>query len=450
MDLKKEIARLNIRIESLELLVLNQAKLIDELSIALHKATSNNSSLPPSKDENRPKKNQSLRKKTGKKQGGQKGHKGSTLKMNSSPDIIVDDSPEYCIRCGLKLGEIEELTQKRQVIDIEPAKVKVTEYRSFSKVCSCGHCTSGSFPSFAMAPISYGRNIEVLISYMSVRQYMSISRIREYLSQVYHVNMSEGTVVNKLEKFAYNCRPIYQEIKNRVERSSVVGADETGYKLNGKKAWMWIWQTPNLSYIVASTYRGYKTIKETFEKGLPLATLVHDCWMPYFKMQVKHHQICIAHLLRELNYFIELRKDNWSYDFKRLLLKALKVKREIYDLPQNEFTKRISQIKQSAKILIFQSEINSDVKKLRAFHKRMKKYFDYLFTFLDDTNVPPDNNASERGIRNVKVKLKISGQFNAISGAFQFACIRSVIDTAIKNNANIFDVLSIIPSSQPE
>ena len=449
MDFAKKILGLENRIRELESIVLKQSQIIDTLTIALHKATSNNSSLPPSKDENRPKKNQSLRHKSGKKRGGQKGHKGFTLKMTNSPDSIINHSPDFCNSCGLNLEAKSELSQKRQLIDIEPVKVNVTEHRVFSKTCLCGHSTKGSFPSNVKSPISYGSNIEILISYLSVRQYMSINRIREYLAQVCNIKMSEGTIVNKLGKFASNCQPIYDEIKNRIEQSSTVGADETGYKLMGKKAWMWIWQTPKLSYIVASTHRGYKTIQETFEKGLPLATLVHDCWMPYFKMQVKQHQICIAHLLRELNYFIELRIGKWSYAFKKILLKALKLKDEIYELAPTEYSNRVIQIKQSANVLIFEAEINS-IKKLRAFQKRMIKYVDYLFTFLDDPNVPPDNNASERGIRNLKVKLKISGQFNSINGAFQFACIRSVIDTAIKNNANIFDALSIIPLIEPE
>ena len=83
-------------------------------------------------------------------------------------------------------------------------------------------------------------------------------------------------------------------------------------------------------------------------------------------------------------------------------------------------------------------------KELHTFYKRIFKYKEYIFPFLDYENVPPDNNASERAIRNIKVKQKISGQFRSIKGAQNFATIRSVIDTLNKRNLNIFQNLQLI------
>jgi len=84
-------------------------------------------------------------------------------------------------------------------------------------------------------------------------------------------------------------------------------------------------------------------------------------------------------------------------------------------------------------------------KELISFQKRMKKYSSYLFTFLDDLAIPYENNSSERAIRNMKVKMKVSGMFKTYHGAQNFAIIRSVIDTSTKNNKRIFNALTLIP-----
>lgn len=162
-------------------------------------------------------------------------------------------------------------------------------------MCQCGYCTKSDFPKQAKAPVSYGNNIEALICYLNVRQYLSINCTQEFFNQVVNLEISQGSICNKLKSFADKCLPVYQDIKNRIEQSHCVGADETGFVLNGKKGWMWTWQSPALTYIVASNNRGTKTITDNFKNGFPLSTLLHDCWKPHFNIPAKNHQLCIAH-----------------------------------------------------------------------------------------------------------------------------------------------------------
>ncbi len=110
---------------------------------------------------------------------------------------------------------------------------------------------------------------------------------------------------------------------------------------------MWTWQTPSLIYIVASSNRGLKTITDTFEKGLPKAILVHDCWKAHFRIQAKNHQICLAHLRRELNYFKEQRKECWTHEFEKLLRKSIKLKKKIIENPDKRYYVHIRQIKKA-------------------------------------------------------------------------------------------------------
>lgn len=470
MDIPLEIQKIKMIVSSLEKTILDQNSIIQQqsekiqtlvqevndlrieneaLKKKLQKKNSSNSSIPPSKDENRPKKNQTLRRSSDRKSGGQKGHQGDTLKMTQSPDITINHIPSFCRKCGKKLDQEAMFEQKRQVIDIPPIQSVTTEHRVFSRICNCGYCTKSNFPKEAKAPVSYGNNVEALISYLSVRQYLSINRIQEFFAQVANLEISQGSICNKLKSFANKCLPIYEQIKHRIEQSDCVGTDETGFVLNGKKGWMWTWQSPLLTYIVASNNRAGKTITDNFKNGFPLSTLVHDCWKPHFNIPAKNHQLCLAHLRRELNFFIEQRKERWSYEFEKLLRKALRFKKKISNNPHQNYQRQVQQLQKSANKLL-RTKISEKDKKLKAFQKRLIKYIDYLFPFLQNPNIPPDNNGSERAIRNVKVKQKVSGQFKTIDGANQFAIIRSVMDTCIKNNARVFSTLTNIHILQPE
>ena len=159
-DLKKELS----------LLKKENQQLKNRLAKYETPKTSRNSSIPPSKDENRPKSNQSLRKSSGKRPGGQFGRKGKTLEMTSTPDIIIELYPDYCNSCGTTLLEFAASKEKsRQIIDIPPIKAIYTEYQSFSKICKCGCQTIADFPKHVTAPISYGATIESLIGYFHAR-----------------------------------------------------------------------------------------------------------------------------------------------------------------------------------------------------------------------------------------------------------------------------------------
>ncbi|MFK7810492.1 MAG: IS66 family transposase [Saprospiraceae bacterium] len=410
-----------------------------------HNKNSKNSSIPPSKDENR--KTKSLRKKSGKKSGGQAGHKGSTLKMCENPDEIIEHDPNYCQCCGHEFEQSVErhLQSIRQVIDIPPIKPIVTEHRSYERQCrNCGQSSRGDFPKEVRSPISYGNNINTLISYFSVRQYIAHNRIKEMMRDIFQVSMSEGTIVNKIARFSESCEWIYQVIKLRLIRSKWSGTDETGYRLNGNKAWMWTWQNDKCTLLYASENRGEQTIREVFPQGLKQSILVHDCWKPHFKVECKTHQLCVAHLLRELQYFVEKRTDQWAYQMMQLLTKAIRLKHKILSEREKDYSKAILNIEEQLNNLVHIQELSS-TKKLRSFQKRMRKYQQYIFPFLRYDILPYDNNASERAIRNMKVKMKVSGMFKTKQGAQQFAIIRSVIDTCLKNNQSVFNALSLIP-----
>jgi len=313
-----------------ELLEKENTMLGEKLSKYKVSKNSRNSSLPPSKDQNRLKSNQSLRKATGKPKGGQPGHKGNTLKMVSNPDDVIDLIPDYCSACGKALEQISAIPSSvRQQIDLPPITPVYTEYRSYSKQCSCGKASVGDFPSYVNAAISYGPSIEALVGYFHARQYLPYARMKEVFNDLFQVCISQAGIECLLKRFATKASPVYNLIRHRVCQSEIVGSDETGVSVNGKTHWMWTWQTPNLTYIAHSSNRGKATIEQYFPEGFANSVLISDGWKPQLNTLAMAHQSCIAHLLRRLNYLKEKYPlASWASDFHQLLCDALKIKQQ--------------------------------------------------------------------------------------------------------------------------
>lgn len=436
------VVKLTAHIEQLEK---ENAELRSRLQKFEHPKNSNNSSVPPSKDENKIKRTSSLRIKSGRKPGGQIGHEGNTLKMTDTPDFTLKHQPLFCNCCGSNIEHIQpQLIGKRQVVDIPKIKTFVTEHQIYQRTCSCGVTTKNQFPVGVNASVSYGDNIESLTGYFHARQYIPFGRTQEIFNDIFNVQISEGGIHCLLNRLAEKASPMYKSIQQRIQQSSVIGSDETGVKVNGKRNWFWTWQTNQLTYIAHSEKRGSEAINAHFPNGFPNSILVSDAWKPQLSTPAKHHQTCIAHLQRDIKYVNELfPKRKWGEFFANLLSKSLALKKEMSPSDyQHENLKRDKIIREFEDLL--KNAPSKDDKELITLYKRMVRDKNNLFNFLFIPEVPPDNNASERAIRMVKVKQKISGQFKTSKAAQNFAIIRSIIDTTRKNNQNVIDGLLAI------
>ena len=266
--------------------------------------------------------------------------------------------------------------------------------------------------------------------------------MKEMFNDVFALNISEGGIHYILERFSRKTDPIYRQIKERVFNSKVVGVDETGARVGGSKHWFWTWQNEKLTYITHSQNRATATVEKEFPNGLPNSTIVRDGWRAQAATTADHHQLCFAHLQRRLNYLNE-KYDNamWGKRFSKLLSSAL----ELGEKERGTKTygvERTAIVQKMEQMLEYPPDKNQ--KELHAFYKSMGRERQNLFTFLFIENVPPDNNGSERAVRNIKVKQKISGQFKIDNTAQNFAQMRSVIDTTIKNGLNVLDALNLI------
>ena len=431
---KSDLANANTRIKELE--DENDKKDDSIGSSGKPEKTSCNSSVPPSQESisaRELRRTKSLRKPSGKPSGGQPGHKGSTLQSVCMPDRIIKHEPAYCKCCGRPLDGIEyRKIRKTQIVDIKFV-VETTEEQYYEKVCQCGCVNNCDAPN---CRIKYGDNIRALVSYLNVVQCIPFKRIAELISDLCGRRMSEGTIQNILKGNSAKSNNAYEEIRKRIECAPVVGADETGAAVGKQLHWNWIFQTDALTYVYQLKSRGQEAVDSKFPNGLPHSTLVTDRKQTYFKMNVKDHQVCLAHLLRNAEYLNELDvKQDWSRRFIHLLAQAIDLRRN------NTITQRkIKVLKTKMKNLLGESLSHLD-DEFERFKKGVLKVKDYLFTFLSNPLVPYDNNASERGVRKIKIKQKVSGCFRTDEGADDFAKLHSIAETAMKNGNSKFNAI---------
>jgi transposase len=442
--LEKHIAEQDIHISKQDARIVELEELLRKSNITKN---SSNSSKPPSSDISNPKRNQSLREKSGKLSGGQPGHKGTTLRMSDSPDEIVELNPNYCNKCGCDLkNEESHFESKRQEFDIPPIQLIVKEYRRNSKDCPrCGHHQETDFPQGITNNVQYGPNIKSIVSYLSVYQYLPFKRLRKCMKHFFKLDISEGTIDNILRWMSKKSEPMYEKIKDTISKSKQVGSDETSVKINGEKWWIWVWQSDLSTYITVSESRGTKAIESVFPDGLEKAILNTDRWAAQLKTKSAGHQLCISHLLRDLNFIEEVDEIDWSKRLKQLLKEGLALKN--IQLEYSKDNPLAMQLEQDLDFLLRENIPKEYYKRTYVFQKSLIKQRDSILTFLYNKETAPDNNASERAIRNVKVKQKISGQFK--TGQKSFCVLRSVVDTCIKRGADVMSAFSYIANLAP-
>ena len=445
---RMEISSMNYRLVSKDREIVKLKNEINSLREQLSQyekpgKDSHNSSIPPSQEpipSRELRRTASLRKPSGRKSGGQPGHTGSTLEQTPNPDKVVQHAPDFCRQCGRPLpDELSEPLGVRQVIDLPEIKPIVTEHRIYGKSCSCGCYNKGTFPEEAKAPVCYGTNIRAMIAYFHTVQCIPYQRLSETLQDCFHVELSQGTIKNILLSMQQASDQMYEQIRHRITKSPVVGADETGAHVEKKLHWIWGFQTDKLTYLYHDQARNKTAIDKYFPQGLPHSTLVTDRFAPYFKCLVKGHQLCLAHLLRELTYLSDLDKNqNWSLRLKELFQEAIHKRKTMNrdNIPTEDLLNRLDDL-----LLEPIYTLHQDFGRLQ---RSLLKHRDSIFGFLSNPDIPYDNNASERTIRVFKIKYKVSGCFRSDEGADIYTQLLSIADTSKKNGNSRFQTLNLI------
>jgi len=217
----------------------------------------------------------SLRKPSGKKPGGQKGHDGHKLSCSSIPDEIIDEVPNYCTRCGESLSDAERvLDYVTQVISIPELKPVIKEIRHYVMVCkNCGERIRTA-PRRRSNNVVYDSSVKTLVVYLSVVQFLPYGHIASFLREVFGLTPSEGSLVNWVNEAKKNAQPVIDKIKEYIRSSAVVGFDESGLYCKKRLDWAWIAQTVYYTLLFRANGRGSKVLADKFTKCLPLPTAI--------------------------------------------------------------------------------------------------------------------------------------------------------------------------------
>lgn len=428
---------------------------IKELEGMLNK-NSGNSHKPPSSDGYK-KQVQNNREKSQRKVGGQIGHTGKTLQMVENPDKVIEHKVECCDHCGMNLQNIAATKfYRRQVHDLPPVKIEVTEHRIELKQCGvCGKQTIADCD--VPASIQYGERVISMGVYLNQYQMLPFERTRETMEDLFECSIS-AEILQQSNELCYDNleEKVENEIKEHMMESTVMHNDETGIRCEGTTKWIHSYSTQSHTYYAIDDKRG----KEAMDRIniLPQFTgnTVHDRWASYEKYAQCQHSYCNAHLLRDIKGEEENNK-SWSVTMKAILLDA-------YALSQKEHisTDSISAIEKRYDRIV-KKAIKQEPIPESALHKRGRKakskslnllecFRDKkkeVLRFLHDKTIPFDNNLAERDLRMIKLKQKISGCFRTRKGADMFCRIRSYISTVKKQEKRIWDALQITMKSTP-
>jgi Transposase and inactivated derivatives len=462
------IESLQERVKDLEALVESKQERIKILEGQQAK-DSHNSSLPPSSDRFvRPPK--SLRQKSGKKAGGQPGHRGHHLQQVETPDQVLIHPVERCERCQYDLrAQTADLPERRQVMDLPVKRLWVTEHRVEEKQCPhCFHLTRASFPATVKAPAQYGTGIQTIATYLVEGQAVPYARASQLLQELLGVQLSAGSVASFVKTCHQQLADVEQELKAGLVKASVVNQDETGLRVGTDGWWVHVCSTARLTHYAAHPCRGRAGLDAIGIAPLFRGTSVHDGLKSYQGYSFTQ-ALCNVHHLRELTFIEEELKQAWARKMKDLLLDMKAEVEQAKALGQQELDVLVL-----ARLLCRYDEIlkegdqanpppppsrkteQSKRKPGRAKQNPARNLLDRFSTckwqvlrFLHDFAVPFDNNLAERDLRMIKVQQKVSGCFRTEHGIAMFCRIRSYLSTLRKQGIALFSALNNTLAGSP-
>jgi transposase len=370
-----------------------------------------------------------------------------------------------CQGCGAELGQLEaEAHDRRQVFDLPPVKLQVTEHRAEIKCCPvCARRNQGVFPDGISHEVQYGAGIKGLFVYLMNEHLLPYRRTRQIVEDMLGQSVAEGTLWAALNECAQALAGTEAIIKQGGSQSPVAHFDETGLYVEGRRGWLHVASTESLTHYACHGKRGSVATDEIGILPDFRGTAVHDGWGSYRRYDCAH-ALCNAHHLRELTFVQEQLGQAWAGQMKALLveIKGVVDKAKASGQARLEpariqaFEQRYEQILAPGVGLETAAPPEPSAKRGRPRQSKAKNLLDRLrryrqetLAFLYDFQVPFDNNLAERDLRMMKVQQKISGCFRTVEGATTFCRIRSYISTMRKQGHHIFTALNRVFTGQP-
>lgn len=413
-----------------------------EAELARLKKDSSTSSKPPSSDIVNPKPKTAERRGKKRKKGGQRGHRKHQRKL-FTPDQ-VNATYEYELSDAKGLAPLNQWRVIQQVELIE-RPFTVTEHRARRYRCRrTGKIVTAALPRDVVRGGLVGPRLSAWIAYLKGACHLSYGSIQTMLKDVTGLSISTGQLVRIVGKVGQALGPAYQELQQALPREPYLGVDETGHKENGQGMWTWCFHAPGKF----SCFR----IAASRSSSVPLAMLgdqytgVLGCdYFSAYRKLAEHLdirlQFCWAHLIREVKFLTTL-SDKVSCRFGHKLLKKIRSMFRTWHqrnaLTPDQLDRRLKRARDDLVALLRRAPNRAEIRPLA---ERFRKHGTWYFTFMDDVDVEPTNNATERAIRHVVIDRKITQGTRSAQGREWNQRIWSVIATSAQQSRSPFEFL---------
>lgn len=465
------VARLQVRVRELEVeaaAVMTLGARVAELeaeNAELRRrlgTDSGNSSKPPSSDGPDKAAPTSLRRKSGRKSGGQPGRAGGRLAQVADPDHMVVHRPAVCGGCTGTLGADAPVVGRpviRQVFDLPEIVVEVTEHQMLAVTCGCGHTTRASAPAPAAGPTNLGDGISAVAVYLSTAQMIPIERVAATIEALFGISVSTGWVSLALARAKEALEPANEAIKEQITGSGTAFFDESMTKVCGRRAWFHAAATDTLTAYHADAHgRGLGAMSAFGILDDFTGVAVHDAYAAYYSEVVNQegltHALCIAHVQREVRGLAEhdpaAARDGWAGELDELIENLFRWRdtwraeghEQIPKFKHTKITREWDDLLQRALLAHpHQSGRSGGQTHARRLAVRLRDRKDDYLRWLGDFTIPATNNTAEQSVRMIKTKTKTSGGFRTLAGLQQFLTIRGYLDTLRKNQRHIITEL---------
>ncbi len=366
--------------------------------------TSANSSQPPSRDH----KPQHRSAKDKAKHGPKTGHPGSSREWCETPDHLAQQRVKSCQGCGADLAaEPQTLERRRQLLELPPISAQVIEVQQYG--VDCPHCGLHSLappPPGCESEQAFGARLQSVIVYLKHTHHLSYERMEQVLREVFGVSLSQGAIDNCLRRAGTAAAPAVATIQEAVASSAVIHGDETGTRIDGGKAWHWVFVTLSAVVHLIRRSRGQEVPQAMMGKQRA-EVWVCDCWSGQLHAQgdemvwAAQMQAVFANAMRLAHRRGSVREDEFVAEWRDL-------ERQVDDLVAEELPKGPA----------------------RTLQQRYRKHRQHLFVCLARDDVPATNNVAERALRPAVVHRKVTNGFRSQWGADAYAALLSITDTA--------------------
>ncbi len=369
--------------------------------------------------------------------GQKKGHTGVTRPI-AKPDKHVEVTTERCPDCGTELGSPFRI-ESEIIEDIpEPQPVIVTEFKIAHYTCP--RCQREIVATDADCPKEgrFGNNTIARATLLKYEDRLPHRKIGTALKRDYGLKVSPASILDFTRRGSDAIRSEYEQILERIRSAPILYVDETGIRVQGKKYWIWIFTTPEDTFVAVRKSRGMKVLMEVLTRRFK-GIIVCDGWKPYARF-TKRIQRCWAHLLRESKYLAGKFADA-VYLHKALVRLYQRLDDALKDDPPPVIRERLWHEARETLTQILGGEYTNE--KVNKFIGKIHNGFEYWFTFVLHPGVEPTNNRAERALREHVVQRKIIGTLRNGKGTYIHETVMSVLATWAQRGLNSLEMLRL-------